>query len=230
MRLGDACTSSLPGSPSKAAISSASAELSSVRSWRASSRRISSAVARTPTSARISASSSRSHAAASPGSNAADAISAVSARRLFVSESRRREKRPLRSDSGSGRAFSSPSSSAQDLAIRRTVAIGKSRASPSLRDGRGFFARQTTRHDLGDAVGAHRDAVEDVGGFHRPLLVSDDDELGAIGVPSQELDEATDVRIVESGLDLVEQVEGTRPREKEREQERDRAEGLLAAG
>src|SRR5581483_9968679 len=39
-----------------------------------------------------------------------------------------------------------------------------------------------------------------------------------------------DVRVVERRLDLVEQVERARPREEQREQERDRAERLLAAG
>ena len=58
----------------------------------------------------------------------------------------------------------------------------------------------------------------------------DDDELRAIGVPAQELDEARDVRVVERGLDLVQEVEGTRPREEEREEERDRTERLLASG
>src|SRR5437870_9772407 len=43
-------------------------------------------------------------------------------------------------------------------------------------------------------------------------------------------DEAPDVRVVESGLDLVQQVEGARSREEEREQERDRPERLLSAG
>ena len=71
--------------------------------------------------------------------------------------------------------------------------------------------RQPARDDLRHSVGAHRHAVEDVGGLHRPLLVRDDDELGTVGVAAQELDEARDVRVVERGLDLVEEVEGTRP-------------------
>ena len=58
----------------------------------------------------------------------------------------------------------------------------------------------------------------------------DDDELRAVGVAAEELDEAADVRVVERGLDLVEEVERARPREEEREEERDRAERLLAAG
>ena len=93
------------------AISSASASPRSPSSPRASSRRTSSAVAGTPTSAWISASSSRSHARSSPGSNAATAICSVSARRDFESESRSRANRPARSASGSGAASASPSSS-----------------------------------------------------------------------------------------------------------------------
>ena len=58
----------------------------------------------------------------------------------------------------------------------------------------------------------------------------DHDELGAVGVAAQELDEAADVGVVERGLDLVEEVERARLREEEREQERDRSERLLAAG
>ena len=49
-------------------------------------------------------------------------------------------------------------------------------------------------------------------------------------VAAQQLDEAADVRVVERRLDLVEEIERARPREEEREQERDRAERLLAAG
>src|SRR5262249_40276024 len=70
----------------------------------------------------------------------------------------------------------------------------------------------------------------DIGGLHRRLLVGDDDELRPVGEAAQERDEAPDVRVVERRLDLVEQVEGARPREEEREQERDRAQRLLAAG
>src|SRR3982750_1394917 len=57
----------------------------------------------------------------------------------------------------------------------------------------------------------------------------DDDELRAVGVAAQELDEAADVRVVERGLDLVEQVERARTSQEEREQERDRTQCLLAA-
>src|SRR5581483_166793 len=70
---------------------------------------------------------------------------------------------------------------------------------------------------------------EDVRRLHRPLLVRDDDKLRTVGEAPQQVDEAPDVRVVERGLDLVEQVEGARPREEEGEQERDRPERLLAA-
>jgi hypothetical protein len=47
---------------------------------------------------------------------------------------------------------------------------------------RRVLARQPPRDDLRDAVVAHRDAVEDVRRFHRPLLVGDDDELRPLRV------------------------------------------------
>src|SRR4029079_12442138 len=70
---------------------------------------------------------------------------------------------------------------------------------------------------------------EDVRGLHRLLLVRDDDELRLLRVAAEQRDEAADVRVVERGLDLVQEVERMRTGEEEREQERDRAESLLAA-
>src|SRR3989440_4951058 len=58
------------------------------------------------------------------------------------------------------------------------------------------IARQLTTYDLRNPVAAHRDAVEHVGCLHRALLVRDHDELRAIGVAAQQLDEAADVRVV----------------------------------
>ena len=94
----------------------------------------------------------------------------------------------------------------------------------------GSFARQAPRDDLRDTVAAHCHAVEDIGGLHRLLLVGDDDELGPVGVAAQELDEAADVGVVQRRLDLIEEVERARPGEEQSEEERDRAECLLAAG
>ena len=76
-------------------------------------------MAGTPTSAMISDSSSRSHASSSEASKAASEISAVNACLLFESESRSREKKPVRSSSGSGAPFASPSRSDHVLAIGR---------------------------------------------------------------------------------------------------------------
>ena len=113
---------------------------------------------------------------------------------------------------------------------------------PGLSDGgeaRGFalvlvvfgdFARQAPGDDLGHAVAAHADPVEDVGGVHRPFLVGDDDELGAVGEAADQLQEAVDVGVVEGGLDLVEDVEGARPGEEDGEDEGQRDQRLLAAG
>src|SRR5438874_7149779 len=214
---------SLGGSPRRAAASSTSASLRSPISPRASRRRTSSAVEGTPTSAAINASSSRSQAASSAGSNFPAAICSVSARRLLPSESRRREKKPAWSASVSSAPSASPSSSAQDLA----TAANASRALAGC--GERCFPRHAPRDDLRDAVGAHRDAVEAVCRLHRPLLVRDHDELGPIGVAPQQLDEAADVRVVERGFDLVQQIERAWTREEEGEEKRDRTKRLLAA-
>src|SRR4051794_16475468 len=105
------------------------------------------------------------------------------------------------------------------LALRRVCALGRGED----------LARELARDDLGDTVVTHRDAVQGVGGLHRALLMGHDDELGAVGVPAQEIEEAGDVEVVERGLDLVEDVEGARPGEEDREQEGDRGHRLLAA-
>ena len=89
--------------------------------------------------------------------------------------------------------------------------------------------REAAGDDLRDTVRAHRDAVQHVGRFHRPLLVRDHDELRLVRVLPEQAGEAADVRVVERRLDLVEEVERARSREEEGEQERDRPERLLAA-
>jgi len=93
----------------------------------------------------------------------------------------------------------------------------------------GFFSRESAGDDLGDAVTAHGHAVEDVRGLHCPLLVGDDDELRPLGETAEQGNETSDVRVVERRFHLVEEVEGAGPGEKQREQERDRADRLLAA-
>src|SRR6187549_1529508 len=92
----------------------------------------------------------------------------------------------------------------------------------------GDFARQTARDHFGHAVAAHRDAVEHVGGVHRPFLVGDDDELGAAREAPDQLQEAVDIGVVEGGLDLVEDVEGAGPGEEDGEDEGERDQRLLA--
>ena len=80
------------------------------------------------------------------------------------------------------------------------------------------------------AAGLHRDAVEDVGGLHRALLVAHDEELRLLAELVHEVEEAVEVHVVERGLDLVHHVEGRRPAAEHREQERQRGERALAAG
>src|SRR5262249_13383285 len=96
-------------------------------------------------------------------------------------------------------SFSSSSSYGRwgTCVARSCFTLGSLRRRNRLR----FVAREPARDDLRHAVAAHRDAVEDVGRLHRPLLMRDHDELRAVGVAAQQLDEPPDVRVVEGGLD-----------------------------
>ena len=66
-------------------------------------------------------------------------------------------------------------------------------SSASRRQSFDRFLAEPLGDDLGDAVGAHRDAVEDVSGLDGSLLVRDDDELCAVGERPQKIDEAADI-------------------------------------
>src|SRR5450759_5486233 len=55
-----------------------------------------------------------------------------------------------------------------------------------------------------------RDAVEGLRDSHRPLVVRDEDELRLLGQLHEERREAVDVRLVERGVDLVEDAERRR--------------------
>src|SRR6188472_3203536 len=94
---------------------------------------------------------------------------------------------------------------------------GRSGGLGQLRGADGVLTLEAPRHDLGDSVAAHADAVEDVGRLHRAALVRDDDELRAVGVSLDETQEAVDVPVVERGLDLVHDVERAWAREEDRE-------------
>src|SRR5947199_223542 len=83
--------------------------------------------------------------------------------------------------------------------------------------------------DLRDACPLHRDAVERVGHLHRPAVVGDEHELRSRGHLADELIEATDVRLVERRVDLVEQAEGCGADQEQRQDERRRGERLLTA-
>ena len=168
--------------------------------------------------------------------------------------SRRRRKTPRRSSSasvaGCDRVSRAPRSTiscqvvgTSSTALRRPAGLASPRSPqrsppPRWRCRRGVglfrlgrdFARQAPGDDLGDAVAAHADPVEDVGGVHRAFLVGDDDELGAVGEAADQLQEAVDVGVVEGGLDLVEDVEGARAGEEDGEDEGERDQRLLAAG
>src|SRR5271169_4151171 len=74
-----------------------------------------------------------------------------------------------------------------------------------------------------------RDAVKGLRGLHRPLVVRDEDELRLLGQLHEERREAVDVRLVERGVDLVEDAERRGLVLEDRDQKRDGRERLLAA-
>src|SRR5689334_15662170 len=56
----------------------------------------------------------------------------------------------------------------------------------------------------------HRHAIQAIGNLHGLAIVGDDDELGVALHAAQHLDESADVRVIERGVDFVEQTEGAR--------------------
>src|SRR6266581_3670297 len=89
---------------------------------------------------------------------------------------------------------------------------------------------QPLADDRGHAVPAHADAVQRVRDLHGPLLVRDDDQLGAFPQLLEDLQQPLQVRVVKRGLDLVKDVERRGPGFEDRDQEGDRGERPLAAG
>ncbi len=61
--------------------------------------------------------------------------------------------------------------------------------------------------DLGHAGLLHRDAVQRPCRFHSSLIVSDYDELRFLGHIGDLICEAADIRIIERGINLIEQAE-----------------------
>src|SRR2546425_11005860 len=80
------------------------------------------------------------------------------------------------------------------------------------------------------AVRANGNAVQDVRELHRALLVGHHDELRAAPELPEQAQEPVEVHVVESRFDLVQDVEGGRPRPEDGEGQRQAGQGPLAAG
>src|SRR5450759_770179 len=74
-----------------------------------------------------------------------------------------------------------------------------------------------------------RDAIEGLRGLHRPLVVRDEDELRLLGQLHEERREAVDVRLVERGVDFVEDAERRRLVLEDRDEELSGQKRRLAA-
>lgn len=83
-------------------------------------------------------------------------------------------------------------------------------------------------HHPRDSI-THRHAVQGVRYLHGSLLVRDNNELRRLLQLLEDGEQARQVHVVQGGLDLVHDVERRRARLKDRDQERDRGQGTLAA-
>lgn len=89
---------------------------------------------------------------------------------------------------------------------------------------------QADGDQFGDAGLFHGDAVETVGEFHGALVVRDENELRVLGHLANQIVEAIDVRVVEWGIDFVEQTERAGPNEEHGEDHCHGGERFFAAG
>src|SRR5207237_8660864 len=90
--------------------------------------------------------------------------------------------------------------------------------------------RELQRDDLRHAAVVHGHAIQHVGGLDGRAVVRDDDELRAVGELAQRLREPADVALVERGIDLIEHAERRGLYAQDREEQRRRGKGTLAAG
>ena len=86
------------------------------------------------------------------------------------------------------------------------------------------------RNDLRHACFLHGYAVESSGGLHRPLVMSDDDELRLFGHFGDLIDESADVGVIERSVHLIEQTERRWPVLEYRHYQCDRRHSLFTAG
>src|SRR5690606_1829025 len=108
--------------------------------------------------------------------------------------------------------------------------VNPPRAHPRGASGcRGGAVSDALTDDGGDAVLPHRHAVQGVGDLHRALLVRDHQQLRALAELLEHREQPPQVRVVERGLHLVEDVERARSRLEDRDEQRDRSERALAA-
>ena len=89
---------------------------------------------------------------------------------------------------------------------------------------------EAEREHLGDAVATHCDAVECVGDLDGTPVVGDDDRLRLARKRAQFIAEANDVRLVERGVDLIEEQKWGRVDPEDGEEESDRGQRSLSTG
>ncbi len=76
----------------------------------------------------------------------------------------------------------------------------------------------------------HRNPIEQVGFFHRPFIVRDDQELGVVRHPPQDTEETAAIFLVEGRVDFVKNTERARVDQETREQKGYCRERFFASG
>src|SRR5438094_9710800 len=96
------------------------------------------------------------------------------------------------------------------------------------------WKREALTHPHGDDFRnprlRHRDAVEDFGGLHRLLVVSDEDELGKSAHFVDHLVETIDIRVIQRGVHLIEEAKWIGLRQEDDEEKTIGLELLSVAG
>lgn len=84
--------------------------------------------------------------------------------------------------------------------------------------------------DAGDAFFGHGDAIDDIGASDGVLIMGNDEELGLGEETLEGLDEASDIGVVEGGIELIEEGEWARFDHIDGEEESDGGHGAFATG
>src|SRR5660398_221058 len=183
-------------------------------------------VAATPTSAYMSVSSNFSQTSSSKRSRSIDASCCPRALRLLESPSRTPLSHPFFSAAPS--AADSVTSASTDTPMNTSdQSYDKRLHLPSLPLPCFPFGCKPPGKQVRCSILAHCNPVQRRGYFHGATLMRDDDELGLILILPDDRQESPQIRVVQRGFYLIQDVEGARMRQEEREEKGNSGQRLL---